>query len=107
MTTNAEAIAALVASKTTLQAQTDGASGDTLRHLIGTIHMISSEIGANEVAVLNNAPYVPATDAFKGVTNDAKSFLATLNDLKAAFAAVGGVASALDSVIKLIMKVGL
>src|ERR1700722_707463 len=107
MTTNADAIAALVDSKTKLQAQTDAASGDTLRQLISTIHNISSEVGALEAAALNNANYVPATDAFKSATADAKSFLTTLNNLKTTFAEAGAIASALDTVIKLITTLAL
>jgi hypothetical protein len=107
MTTNADAIAALVDSKTKLQAQTDAASGDTLRQLISAIHNISSEVGALEMAALDNANYLPATDAFKSATADAKSFLTTLNNLKAAFAEAGTIASALDKVISLITKLGL
>jgi hypothetical protein len=107
MTTNADAIAALVDSKTKLQAQTDAASGDTLLQLISTLHNISSEVGALEAATLNSATYVPGTDAFKNATADAKSFLTTLNNLKAAFAEAGAIASALDTVINLITKLGL
>ena len=107
MTTNAEAIAALVQSKTTLQAQCDDASGDTLAKLMASIHALTSEIGALEAAALSNATYVPATDAFNKATQDAKAFLATLNNLKATFAAAASVASALDTVINLISKVGL
>lgn len=107
MTTNADAIAALVKSKAALQAQCDAASDDTLKQLINGIHNISDEIGALEAAALNNADYVPVTDPFKSATADAKSFLATLNRLKTVFAAVGSVASALDSIINLITKLGL
>jgi hypothetical protein len=107
MTTNAQAVAALAQSKTALQAQCDASSGQTLTQLIATIHNISSEIGAIEQAALNNANYVPATDAFKSATADAKSFLDTLNSLKQKFAAVGSVAKALDSVVNLITKLGL
>jgi hypothetical protein len=104
MTTNADAITALVKSKAALQAQCDAASGDTLKQLISTIHNISGEIGALEAAALNNANYVPATDPFKSATADAKSFLTTLNNLKTLFAAAGAVACALDSIINLITK---
>jgi hypothetical protein len=107
MTTNAQAIAALAQSKAALQAQCDASSDQTLAQLIATIHNISSEIGALEQAALNNANYVPTTDAFKSATADAKSFLDTLNSLKQKFAAVGSVAKALDSVVNLITKLGL
>lgn len=107
MITNAEAIAALVKSKTVLQAKADAASGKTLDQLVDTIHNISSEIGALEAATLNNADYVPATDQFKSVTAEAKDFLATLDTLKKVFAAAGTVAKALDTVINLITKLGL
>jgi hypothetical protein len=107
MTTNAQAVAALVQSKAALQAQCDASSGQTLAHLLTTIHNISSEIGALETAALNNANYIPATDAFKKATADAKSFLVTLNSLKQKFAAVGLLAKALDSVVNLITKLGL
>lgn len=104
MTTNADAIQALVESKAELQKQCDGADDDTLNKLITTIHNISSEIGALETAALNDAAYIPATDAFKSETEDAKSFLATLNNLKTAFGAIAQVASALDSLTNLIIK---
>jgi hypothetical protein len=107
MTTEAGAIAALVDSKSVLQAQCDAASSDTLAQLIGAIQTISGEIGALEAAALNNANYVPATDAFKSATADAKAFLVTLNRLKTVFAAAGSVASALDSVINLVTKLKL
>jgi hypothetical protein len=107
MTTNADAIAALVKSKATLQAQCDDASGDTLAQLVSTIHNITSEIGALETAALNDANYIPATDPFKSATADAQSFLATINNLKTAFADVGVVASALDTVVNLVTKLGL
>jgi hypothetical protein len=107
MTTNAQAVAALVQSKAALQVQCDASSGQTLAQLVTTIHNISSEIGALEMAALNNANYVPATDAFKNATADAKSFLGTLNSLKQKFAAVGSVAKAIDSVVNLTTKLGL
>src|SRR5580658_7116340 len=108
MTTNAQAVAALVQSKAALQAQCDASSGETLlAQLIATIHNISSEIGALEQAALNSANYVPATDAFKSATADAKSFLNTLNSLKQKFGAAGSVAKALDSIVNLITKFGL
>jgi hypothetical protein len=107
MTTNAQAVAALVQSKAALQAQCDASSGQTLAHLVTTIHNISSEIGALETAALNNANYAPATDAFKKASGDAKNFLGTLNSLRQKFAALGSVAKALDSVVNLITKLGL
>jgi hypothetical protein len=107
MTTNAQAVAALIQTKAALQAQCDGSSGETLAQLLTAIHTISSEIGALEAAALNNANYVPGTDAFKKATADAKSFLAALNSLKQKFAAVGSVAKSLDSVVNLITKLGL
>ena len=107
MITNAQAIGALVQSKAALQAQCDGSSGKALDQLNATIHNISSEIGALEAAALNNANYVPATDAFKTVTADAKSFLTTLNRLKEIFGAIGSVAKALDTVVNLITKLRL
>lgn len=107
MTTNAQAIAALVQSKAVLQAQSDAASGDTLVQLENAIGNISSEIGALESAALNNASYIPGTDAFKKVTASAQSFLKQLNTLKDVFAAVGAVASALDTVVNLITKLAL
>jgi hypothetical protein len=107
MTTNADAIAALVQSKQTLQSQCDSASGSTLTQLVSSIHNISGEIGALEAAALDNAAYVPATDPFNQATADAQGFLTTLNHLKTAFAALGTVAKALDSVINLIKKLAL
>lgn len=107
MTTEAAAIAALVDSKSVLQAQCDAASGNTLMQLVGAIQTISGEIGALEAAALNNANYIPATDPFKIATADAKDFLATLNSLKTAFATAASVASALDSVINVVTKLKL
>lgn len=107
MTTNADAIAALVSSKRTLQGQCDAASVDTLRQLTGSIDVISSEIGALAASALNNAAYVPATNPFKKTTNEAQAFLAVLSKLKATFGAAGAVASALDSVINLVTKLSL
>ena len=107
MTTNADAITALAKSKAALQGQCDTADGDTLNKLETAIHNISSEIGELETSALSSAPYVPATDAFKQATADAKGFLATLSSLKAAFATAVSVAGALDSVINLITKLGL
>jgi hypothetical protein len=107
MTTSAQAIAALVQSKAVLQSQCDSASGETLNQLVATIQNISSEIGTLAASALNNAPYIPGTDAFKEATASAQSFLATLNSLQKAFSALASVASALDSVVKLITKLGL
>jgi hypothetical protein len=104
MTSNADAIAALERAKATLQAQCDAASVDTLKQLTDSIHAISSEIGALATAALNNATYVPVTDSFTKVTDDARAFLDILNKLKTTFAVASEVASALDSVIKLITK---
>ena len=107
MTTNANAIAALVKSKAALQDQCDAAGADTLDKLEEAIHNISSEIGALETITLTTAPYIPQTDAFKNATDKAKAFLTTLNTLKTIFNAIGAVASAIDSVINLISKLSL
>lgn len=107
MTTNADAIKALVKSKAALQARCDAADSDTLDKLEEAIHHISSEIGALENTTLNTATYIPQTDAFKNATDKAKAFLTTLNTLKTIFAAIGVVASAIDSVINLITKLSL
>jgi DNA-binding ferritin-like protein len=107
MTTNAQAIAALVQSKAALQAQCDGSSDQTLADLTTTIHNISSEIGALGKTALSDANYVPATTVFKSATDDAKSFLEKLRSLKQKFDAVGSVAKALDSIVNLITKHGL
>ena len=104
MTSNADAIAALEKAKAVLEAQCDAASVDSLKQLSDSIDAISSEIGALELVVLSSAAYVPATDSFKKVTDDAKAFLGTLNKLKTTFAYAGEVASALDTVINLITK---
>jgi hypothetical protein len=101
MTMNAEAISALVKSNDALQQQCDGADEDKLDQLMTAIHNISSEIGAKANDALE-AVYIPATDAFKKETDEAKGFLDTLDKLKKAFGAIGTVASALDTVIKLI-----
>ena len=101
-TTNGDAIAALEESKAKLQEQCAGADKDTLNQLMTANHNISSEIGAKVLEALNNAPYIPATDAFKSVTADAQDFLDTLNKLKTVFGAIGTVASAIDTVVKLI-----
>jgi len=104
MTTNAQAIAALVQSKAALQAQCDASSGQMLADLTATIHNISSEVGAIEKTALSNADYVPATTIFKNATDDAKSFLEKLRSLKQKFDALGSVAKALDSIVNLITK---
>ncbi|MEO6801244.1 MAG: hypothetical protein ABI178_15000 [Rhodanobacter sp.] len=104
MTTNADAIAALVKAKATLQAQCDAASVSTLKRLTSSINSISSEIGALAAAALNNAIYVPVTDSFRKVTDDAKVFLATLNKLKTTFANASEVVGVLDSVINLVTR---
>ena len=107
MTTNADAISALVNSKFVLQNQCDAADSDTLDKLEEAIHHISSEIGALETTTLNTASYIPQTEAFKNATDKAKAFLTTLNTLKTIFNAIGAVASAIDSVINLISKLSL
>lgn len=103
MTTNADAVKALVQSKKALQAQCDAASGDILDQLISTIQNISGEIGKLEREMLESAQYIPSTDPFKRVTNESKSFLTTLKKLKATFANVSAVARELDLVIGLIV----
>jgi hypothetical protein len=107
MTTQSDAIIVLANAKTALQAQCDAADGATLNKLISTIHNISSEIDALASAALNNADYVPATNPFKRTTDEAKIFLTTLNQLKSRFSDISAVANALDSVTKLVTKLGL
>jgi hypothetical protein len=106
MTTNAEAVAALVTAKAALQGECNNtATGtDVFNNLTSAIHAISAEIGALEAATLTSAAYVPATDLFKQATANAKSFVASLNRLRSVFDGIHKVAGALDSVISLITK---
>jgi hypothetical protein len=98
MATNAETIAALEASKTAFEDQCNAAAGADLTKLLVSIQHIADEAGALAVLSLT-ASYVPQTNAFQSVTAEAKAFLATLDSLKTAFAAVAGFAAAADKVM--------
>ncbi|MDB5985738.1 MAG: hypothetical protein JWR16_791 [Nevskia sp.] len=76
MIDNATAIARLELSKRALQAQCNSASGARLLQLMSAIHLIADEVGQLEVSTLQDAPYIPQTDAFKQQTADAKAFVA-------------------------------
>jgi hypothetical protein len=104
MSTIADIIPALVKSKSALQDQCDAADGEALTKLTAAIHRLSAEIGAYEAQALSTAPYVPATDPFKADTAEAQDFLKTLDNLKGYFSDAIEVASALDTVIKVIAK---
>ena len=95
MTTNADAIKALIASKEEL--------GKQLDQLQTAIDKISDEIDAKVSEALNNASYIPATDAFKKETQKGQDFLNKLKTLQTIFGTIGTVATAIDTVIKLIM----
>ncbi len=101
MLTNTDAIAGLDASKKTLNSQCNAASGTALTDLMTSIQNISDEVGALEVLVLASS-YIPQTDAFKAVTDAAKSFVITLNRIKAAFGAVDEVAQAINKILSYI-----
>lgn len=96
MPSNAQAIADLETARDTLHQQY-GATGDN--RFVTAANQVNTEIKAIVLQNLNDADYVPNTDAFKGVTAAAQSFLGLLNDLKTAFAAVAGLAGIIDKVI--------
>lgn len=101
MLTNTDAIAGLDASNKTLNSQCNAASGTTLTDLRTSIQNIADAVGALEILVLASS-YIPQTDAFKAVTDAAKSFVITLNRIKAAFGAVGEVAQAINRILSYI-----
>jgi hypothetical protein len=107
MSTNAEVITALENAKTVLQGQVDAANGATLNQLTDSIDYVSDEILAIEAKALANSTYVPATDAFKANTDEAKAFVADINQLKTNFDTAVTVAGVLDQVVGLITKVAL
>jgi len=98
MATNGEALADLEDSKRTLEGETSAASGTDLLKLLTAIQHIGDEVGQLEVSTLTDS-YVPQTSAFQQATADAKAFVATLESLKVAFAAVATFAAAADKVI--------
>jgi hypothetical protein len=101
MATNAEVIATLVAAKTEVQAQTDAASGPLMLQLMAVAHRLADEIGELAVQAANES-YVPATDFFKAETEEAESFLESLEDLKSALAGISAFAEAADKVIGIV-----
>jgi predicted phage tail protein len=103
MTTNAEAIAALVASKEEFRKKLETATGETKDQLETSFNNTSDEIDAKVLEALMNSPYIPATDAFKKETEEGQEFLNKLKTLKAIFGAIDPVSKAADTVIKLII----
>lgn len=101
MPTNADAIRDLETAKQALEAQVPAATGKTADNLMLAIQEIADEVGALAAAALTNS-YVPQTDAFKAVTKDAKTFVATLNSIKRALALVAQLAEIVDNVISYI-----
>jgi hypothetical protein len=99
MPTNADAIRDLEDSKKALEDQCAAASGAALLKLLLSIQHIADEVGAVEALMLATAAYVPQTDPFKSVTADAKAFIAALNSIKAAFAALGPLVQAIDKLL--------
>lgn len=99
MPTSGNAIRDLEDSKKALEDQCAAASEATLLKLLMSIQHIADEVGGLETSMLTTAAYVPQTDAFKAATADAQAFVAALNSLKAAFAALGTVALAIDKVL--------
>jgi hypothetical protein len=99
MATNADALNDLIAAKTALEDRCDGAAGETLQMLLDSIEDLADEIGALETQALSTAPYVPQTDAFKKVTDEAKAFEARLNNIKTAFSALAELAKVIDKAI--------
>ena len=91
--------AILKISKKVLEDQCAAYSGKALLNLLTSIQHIADEVGALEASTLANAAYVPQTDPFKAATADAQTFVATLNSIKAAFAALGTVAQAIDKIL--------
>jgi len=98
MATNGDALADLEDSKRTLEAETSAASGTDLLKLLTAIQHIGDEVGQLEVSTLSDS-YLPQTSAFQQATADAKAFVATLESLKVAFAAVAAFAAAVDKAI--------
>jgi hypothetical protein len=99
MPTSSDAIQDLEDSKKALEDQCAAASGATLLKLLLSIQHIADEVGAQETSLLATAAYVPQTDPFNAVTTDAKAFVATLNSIKAAFAALGPFVQAIDRIL--------
>lgn len=99
MATNATVTGDLEAAKQALEQQMPGAVGTTGDELILAIQCIANEIGELEQVALENADYVPRTDAFKAVTTEAKAFLDTLKKIKTALAVAADLAGAIDMAI--------
>jgi len=99
MPTSGDAIQDLEDSKKAFEDECAAASGATLLKLLLSIQHIADEVGAQEASLLAASTYVPQTDPFKAVTADAKAFVATMNSIKAAFGALGTVASAIDRIL--------
>ncbi len=99
MPTSGDAIRDLEDSKNALQDQCAAASGSALLNLLTSIQHIADEVGALEASTLATASYVPQTDPFRAATTDAQTFVAALNSMKAAFAALGTVAQAIDKIL--------
>lgn len=106
MATNSEIIEKLEKTQTALEEQRLSASGDMDLKLTTAIDKIADEIEGLEAVTLTDATYVPKTDPFKQETADGKTFVTHLKGLQTAFSDVTAVASALDSVIKIIAKIG-
>jgi hypothetical protein len=98
MPDNAQVIQQLEAASAALDSQLLNTPGDD--DLINTKLKIQAEIGAIETNALNNAAYIPQTDAFKKETQEGKAFLDLLEKIKTSFAALGTVLGAVEDVIK-------
>jgi hypothetical protein len=70
--------------------------------LLTAIQHIADEVGAVEALTLANSDYIPETDSFKALTEDAKAFVANLQSIKATFQRIEQVAQAADTVLKFI-----
>lgn len=103
MATNQQAIHDLESAKAAFEAQVQaGASGPVLSNLMAAIDTTKTEID-QLVSQALAAVYVPQTDAFKAVTAEAKTFVATLNAIKTAFTTAGQVLTAVATVMKYVV----
>jgi hypothetical protein len=99
MATNADAIKDLEAAKDALEKQVPAATGKTGDDLMLAIQKLADEIGQLVTQALDDADYLPRTNAFKAVTADAQTFLTTLKRIKTALSVVAGLAQLIDKAI--------